>query len=384
MNQERAYWLAWSRIPGIGPTLLKRVQQHFGTLGEAWQTNPKNLMPIEGFGPKMLEAIAISRAKIDPVQFLEEHSKTNPNFWTPADEDYPRLLLEIPSPPSVLYYRGKVRSEETQGKIPLIAIVGTREPTDHGKRWTRRFGAVLAKYGFPVVSGLAMGIDGEAHRSCLQAGGRTLAVLGTGVDVVYPPCHRQLYEEIEQQGLILSEYPSGIQPSRSNFPARNRIIAALSRAVLVMEAPEKSGSLITARYANEFGRDIYTLPNSPDIPQYQGCLRLLRQGAEVIISEHELLEMLGTIPQLDSSLQLSLFDRLDRDTLSSQAISSPPVPDLEPELAEVLQFVGFVPTSFDSIVQDSLLNPGTVSASLLQLELLGLVSQLPGMRYQRI
>jgi DNA processing protein len=382
MNQERAYWLAWSRIPGIGPILLKRIHQHFGSLEEAWKNPVKNLIPVEGIGPKMLEEVSSSHDQINPLKLLEEHSKENPNFWTPADEEYPRLLLEIPSPPPVLYYRGQVNPQENQGKIPLIAIVGTREPTEHGKRWTRRLGVVLARHGFPVISGLAMGIDGEAHRSCLQGGGRTIAVLGTGVDVVYPASHRQLYQEVEQRGLILSEYPKGTGPDRRNFPARNRIIAALSRAILVMEAPEKSGALITARYANEFGRDVYTLPNSPDVEQYQGCLRLLRQGAEVIISEKELLEMLGTIPQLDASLQLSLFDQT-HPSQPPATPSSPSLPDLEPQLAHVLQFVGQEPTALDSIIQDSGLDASTVTASLLELEFLDLVSQLPGMRYQK-
>lgn len=387
MNQERAYWLAWSRISGIGPIMLKRIGQYFGSLEEAWHTPSKNLIPVEGIGAKMIEAVEDARRKLHPLQFLEEHTKENPNFWTPADEDYPRLLLEIPSPPPVLYYQGQFHPQENQGIIPLIGIVGTREPTEHGKRWTRRLGMILARHGFPVISGMAMGIDGEAHRSCLQSGGRTIAVLGTGLDIVYPNCHRQLHQDIEAQGLLLSEYSKGKGPHRSNFPARNRIIAALSRAILVMEAPEKSGALITARYANEFGRDIYTLPNSPEIEEYQGCLRLLREGAEVIISEKELLAMLGTIPQLDTGVQLSLFEQTHPNPSpipnSSSTAPTPSTANLEPILAQVLQFVGYEPTSFDSIVQDCQLNPGTVSASLCQLEIMDLVSQLPGMRYSR-
>lgn len=237
-------------------------------------------------------------------------------------------------------------------------------PTEHGKKWARKISTALANHGFTVVSGMAAGIDGEAHQSCLKAGGRTLAVLGTGVDVVYPSQHRPLYEQIQKQGLVLSEYPAQTSPDKKNFPARNRIIAGLSRAILVLEAPEQSGSLITARYANEFGRDIYTLPNSPDVVSARGCLRLVHQGAEVIITEDELLEMLGAIPQL--------------------VPQSIPVakPNLEPELERVYQAIAPLPTSFDMIVQNSRLSAGDVSGILLQLELLGLVTQLPGMRYQ--
>lgn len=364
MTEERAYWLAWSKIAGIGPVLLKRVYQHCGTLSEAWSASKTTLGEIEGFGTKILNTVLETRAKINPPELLEEHLQKNPTFWTPADPDYPRLLLEIPSPPPVLYYRGKVDLKENQGHTPMVAIVGTRHPTEHGKKWAKRISIALANHGFTVVSGMAAGIDGEAHQSCINAGGRTLAVLGTGVDVIYPHHHRQLYEQIQQHGLVLSEYPAQTYPDKKNFPPRNRIIAGLSRAILVLEAPEQSGSLITARYANEFGRDIYTLPNSPDVVSARGCLRLVHQGAEVIITEEELLEMLGAIPQLTS------------ETVSV----TPPV--LEPELARVYHAIATEPTSFDIIVQQSQLSAGDVSGILLQLELLGLVTQLPGMRYQ--
>ncbi len=373
MLEERAYWLAWSQVPGIGPILLKRIQQCFGTLATAWTTPQKALGAVEGLGGKLIGTIAETRSQINPAEFLAQHSQQNPHFWTPADSQYPRLLLEIPSPPPVLYYRGQVNLQENQGITPLVAIVGTRYPTEHGRRWTRKISTALVQNGFVVVSGMAEGIDGEAHQSCLQAGGRTLAVLGTGVDTVYPSSHLQLYEQIQQQGLILSEYPAGAKPERGNFPARNRIIAGLSRAILVMEAPEKSGALITARYANEFGRDVYTLPNSPDVAAARGCLRLMHHGAEMIITEGELLEMLGAIPQLYTEKQLSL--------LATQEVQA--MPELAPHLLKILSAIATEATSFDTIVQETGLSAGEVSGELLQLELLGLVSQLPGMRYQR-
>lgn len=278
--EERAYWLAWSQVPGVGPVLLKRVQQHFGMLAEAWTAPTRAIAEIDGFGSRLVDAVSETRSRLNPEQFFEQHLQKNPHFWTPADPDYPRLLLEIPSPPPVLYYRGKVELSENQGFTPLIGIVGTRSPTNHGRRWTHNISTALAQHGFTVISGMAAGIDGEAHRACLDAGGRTLAVLGTGVDIIYPSSHQKLYEQIQQQGLILSEYPTGTKPDRGNFPPRNRIIAGLSRAVLVMEAPEKSGSLITAKYATEFDRDVYSLPNSPDVEQAKGCLRLIHRGAE--------------------------------------------------------------------------------------------------------
>lgn len=375
MIDDRYYWLAWSQINGVGPVLLKRIQQHFETLENAWKASERALLQVNGLGSKLIANILIQRSQLNPQLLLEEHSRQNPHFWTPADADYPRLLWEIPSPPPVLYYRGQVKMSENQGQIPGIAIVGTRFPTEHGKRWTKKISMGLAKSDFTVISGLAAGIDGQAHRSCLEAGGRTIAVLGTGLDLVYPPQNRQLFEEIAEKGLILSEYPVGTKPDRGNFPARNRIIAGLSRAILVMEAPEKSGSLITARYANEFCRDVYTLPNSPDVAEAKGCLTLIHNGAEVILSEETLLETLGAIPKLDIAPVLSLLESL-------QSVES--LPDLDPIPLKILQAVPRSPTPFDTIIQNTGLSTGEVSAGLLQLELMGLVSQIPGMRYQRL
>lgn len=373
MVEERAYWLAWSQIERVGPVLLRRLEQQFGTLAEAWKANATGLGKVEGFGYHTVNAVMAARSQINPEQFLEQHLVKNPFFWTLADTDYPRLLREIPSPPPVLYYRGVVQPQENQGITPMVGIVGTREPTDYGKRWTRKISASLTQHGFTVVSGMAAGIDTEAHRGCLDAGGRTLAVLGTGVDMIYPPRNQSLYQQIQQQGLLLSEYPAGSQPNRAHFPQRNRIIAGLSRAVLVMEASNKSGALITAHYANDFCRDVYVLPGSLDNIQAAGCLGLLSDGAHVISNEGHLLKMLGAIPNLDQGKQLPLFASEKSQTM----------PQLEPELARILQIFTTEPISLDTIVQQSNLAVSSVSSALLQLELMGLVAQLPGMHYQR-
>lgn len=373
MLEERDYWLAWSQVDRVGPVLLRRVQQHFGTLANAWNASAVQLQQVEGIGYQLATAVTAARSQINLEQFLEQHSLKNPDFWTPADTDYPHLLLEIPSPPPVLYYRGQVQPVETQGITPLVGIVGTRDPSEYGKRWTRRISTALAKRGFTLVSGMAAGIDTEAHIGCLEAGGRTIAVLGTGVDQIYPPRNQHLYEKILAQGLVVSEYPAGTKPNRIHFPQRNRIIAGLCRAVLVMEAPTKSGALITAHYANDFCRDVYALPGSLDNYKSLGCLGLLNGGAHVILNEGHLLEMLGAIPELDSGVQLPLFTPQQ----------STPMPQLEPELAQVFKALAPEAKSFDLIVQQAGLAVESVSSALLQLELLGLVSQLPGMRYQR-
>lgn len=376
MSDERVYWLGWSQISGIGPIALQRLQEKFGSLEVAWQASALELGAIEGFGKQSIEKIINQRSQINPAQLFQNHRDKNPNFWTPADDDYPRLLSEIPSPPPVLYYRGIISPQENQGQVPTIAIVGTRHPTEYGKRWTRKISSTLACRGFTIVSGMAAGIDTEAHRSCLEMGGRTLAVLGTGVDIAYPKENRPLCEQILKQGLLISEFPRGTKPNARNFPRRNRIIAGLSRAVFVMEAPQRSGALITAHIANDFCRDVYVLPGRLDDTNSHGCLRLIDGGAGVIpVDIEQLLEQLGAIPQLDKSPQISMV---------KSELPPPPEPvNLDPDLAKVLSAIAFEDTSFDIIVEKSGIDPGIVSGSLLQLELLGFVTSLPGMRYQR-
>lgn len=380
MLEERVFWLAWTQISGVGPILLKRLLQHFGSLAAAWEATPTELKKVEGFGAKTVQSVVEKRNQIDPEKFFLQHQQKNPFFWTPADPEYPRLLLEIPNAPPVIYYRGKVQLEENQGITPTVGIVGTRQPSEYGIRWTRKISAALAKQGFTIVSGMADGIDTEAHRACLEVGGRTIAVFGTGVDVIYPPKNRHLYEQIQQNGIVVSEYAAGTPPDRTRFPARNRIIAGLSRAVLVMEAPKKSGALITADVAKDFSRQVYALSARNDDYNFHGCLNLISEGAKPIpIELDELLQMLGATPtqETESFASLPLFNQ------QPQVSNQPPIPDLEPELKQVFQAVSSEAIPFDLIVEQAGLAAGSVSSALLQLELMGLVTQLPGMRYQR-
>lgn len=373
MSEERAFWLAWSLISGMGAISQKRLYQHFGSLEAAWEADIDELAQIEGVGEMTATLLANERSHLDPISLLRQHEQDNPNFWTPADADYPRLLLEIPDPPPLLYYRGEVLRSENSGETPCIAIVGTRDPSDYGRRWTQKISAALAREGFTVVSGLAAGVDTEAHLTCLRTGGRTIAVLGTGVDLVYPWSNRALAREIADRGLMLSEYPAGTQPDRVNFPRRNRIIAGLCRAVLVLEAPHKSGALITARLANDYCRDVYALPGSLDSPRSKGCLDLLNHGAHVILGEGHLMELLGAMPHI----------QLVHSTPKQLGLMPPDPIDLDPELEQVLQAVTLEPVALDRIVQQVDLATGAVLSALSQLEIMGLVAALPGTRYQR-
>ncbi|MCY7369066.1 MAG: DNA-processing protein DprA [Chamaesiphon sp.] len=385
MSQERNYWLAWSQVSGVGPILIDRLHQRFGTLEAAWKADAQALLSIDGVGNQSVAKIVAARAQIDPDKLLVAHLIANPHWWARKDPDYPRLLSEIPSAPSILYYRGQVAIAENYGTTPAIAIVGTRDPSDYGKRWARKISSCLASKGFTIVSGMAQGVDTEAHRACLEAGGRTIAAVGTGVDLVYPPRNQNLWADIQQHGLIVSEYVAGTPPDRTHFPARNRIIAGLSRVTIVIEAPVRSGALITAYQANDFSRDVYVLPGSIDNPNSLGCLGLLSRGAQPILGLDHLLELLATLPQLDSSEQLQLFPLLPQISPQPAAIKlkTLPPPDLAPDLQQVWLVVTDDPVSFDEIVVRSQLPTAMVSSILLQLELLELVNQLPGMRYQR-
>ena len=365
MEQERAYWLAWSQIKGIGAVSLKKIYQHFGSLKTAWHAPAIAFAEIEGLNGKAAQATQHGRPKQLPAELISQHQRENPQFWTPNEDLYPRLLAEIPSPPPLLYYQGQVNPEENLGSKPMIGIVRTRTPSEYGKRWTKKIAQALVSHGFGIVSGMAAGIDAIAHHTCLAAKGRTIAVLGTGVDQIYPFSNRELYRRLTNDGLLVSEYPAQTQPDRGHFPARNRIIAGLCRAVLIIEAPQRSGALITARFANDFGRDVYVLPGSLDNPQSLGCLALLNSGAQVILGVEHLLEQLGTMPCLD---------RLP--------VATKPKPELEPELACIYEQIHQESTPVDAIAEQTGLGINEILAALSQLEMMDLVIQLPGMRYQ--
>jgi DNA processing protein len=378
LTSERAYWVAWSQIPGVGPILLKRIHAHFQGLAAAWAAPAADLMQVQGVGLLLAETIGQVRSHCSPADLLAQHETQSPNFWTPADPDYPALLWEITDPPPILYYQGPLRLNSLSSLS--VGIVGTRDPSDYGSRWTRRLSQYLARQGCVIVSGLADGIDTQAHHSCLQAAGHTVAVLGTGVDLVYPRRNQALHTDIAMTGLLVSEYPNGTPPDRSHFPRRNRIIAGLSRAVLVTEAPSRSGALITAYLANDYGREVYALPGSLDNSRSQGCLALIAQGSQLILGEEQLLQALGALAPPSESSFPAIAHTPITDTPGPETL---PAIHLESPLQEIFQAIADEPIALDNLVQDTQIDTGTLLSSLTQLELLGLVEQLPGMRYQR-
>ncbi len=282
------------------------------------------------------------------------------------DNRYPAWLRAIPDPPAVLYCDGLFEPKDRQA----IAIVGSRQATPYGLRITETLARELSGAGFTIVSGLARGIDAAAHRAALEAGGRTIAVLGCGLDVNYPPEHARLREEIAASGAVLTELPAGTPPKPSHFPQRNRIISGLSLGVVVVEAAEDSGSLITARLALEQGREVFAVPGSIDAPLSRGPHGLLKQGAKLVETVDDIIEEL--LPQLDTAVAPKR-----RPGFSKAA----EIPNLSPDERLLLDQMTRDPLHLDELTERSGLTPAAVAGILLALELKALVRQLPGQRY---
>lgn len=360
VSNERAYWVAWHQLQGVGPAGIKALQEHFGSLETAWKATAKELQGASKWGECKVQQVAPQRHRRDPLEILGRFEKAFPPFWTPADPEYPPLLREIPDPPAVLFYRGKSLSHWP----PTVAIVGTRKPTDYGRMWTQKIAKALARAGCLIVSGLALGIDGEAHQATLDVGGLTTAVLGVSLEAITPHTHSALAARIARIAPVLSEYPPGTETIPGNFPRRNRIVVGMSLATILIEAPERSGALISAQLTCEYNRDLYVLPGSLGVDQSVGALKLIQQGARPILSVEGLLTDLGfaVVP-------------------SGQNLEIPF--DLPDEEARILHLLGSRTQSFDELVQRTGLATGELAGQLLTMELKGLIIQEAGLRYAR-
>ncbi len=354
---DRAYWVALNLIPGLGAGTFRALLQSFGEPERIFAASRAALGDV--VKPDIAAAVAagVSEAAVTPT--LEWLAAPENHLVTLADPDYPPLLLEIPDPPPLLYLKGR---RELLG-APALAVVGSRNATPQGMRDGENFSRALSEGGFCIVSGLALGIDTAAHAGGLAGRGSTLAVVGTGLDIVYPARNRPLAHRIAEEGAILSEFPLGISARAGHFPRRNRLISGLSRGCLVVEAAAQSGSLITARLAAEQGREVFAIPGSIHSPLAKGCHRLIKQGAKLVESAQDILEELGT-------------------ALPTTAPTDPSPP--KAEFSALLAHLGDAPTSVDALAQRSGLTAETVCAMLLHMELDGLVASLPGGLYQRL
>lgn len=292
MDQETKYWVAFSVFPGIGPVRFKLLYDYFGSAKAAWLANPQELRNIK-LGEKLTCEFIAFRDTFDIERYLKQLEKLHVLVVTRNDPKYPKLLAQIPDPPFLLYIKGR----NTGRPINLdrtIAVVGTRKITRYGEDVTSRLVTGLVSYGFTIVSGLAYGVDAAAHQAALDAGGKTIAVLGCGIDIIAPPSNARLYWNIANGGgAIVSEMPLGLRPNKGLFPARNRIISGLSLGVVVTEGAGDSGALITARNAVEQGREVFAVPGPITSPYSRGPAQLIKKGAKLVESVEDIIEEFG-------------------------------------------------------------------------------------------
>jgi len=355
--------LALLRISGVGSLTLNRLLTRFGSAQSIFSASRAELSEIPRLTKKSLEQILVgpNLEQIQPdLEWLATPSHT---LLQRGGSDYPPLLLEIPDPPPLLFVAGDLPLLTA----PQIAIVGSRSATPAGIAIARELAGELATIGITVTSGLASGIDSAAHRGALQADGRTIAVIGTGPDRVYPTSNRELSRQITARGTLISEYPVGTPPLRENFPRRNRIISGLSLGVVVVEASLRSGSLITAGFALEQNREVFAVPGSIRSSTAKGCHKLIKQGAKLTESATDIVE---EIAGLVTSMQPATTSAQPRPTLSEKQHA-------------LLKQMDHDPISLDAIVQRSGLTAAEVSSMLLQLEVLRLVVHAPGGLYQK-
>ncbi|MBK8799305.1 MAG: DNA-protecting protein DprA [Anaerolineales bacterium] len=355
----KAYWIAFNRVPGIGPVRLAALIEACGDIGAAWRASISQMQAAR-LDRRTIELFLEARRTIDLAVELQRTVDAGVEVLTWEDATYPESLRTVDGAPPVLYVRGRIVSQDEWA----IAVVGTRHASSYGREVARVLGAALAQAGVTVVSGLALGIDTVAHHAALDAGGRTLAVLGSGVDQIYPPQNRGLAQAIAAQGALVSEYALGTRPDASNFPPRNRIISGLSRGVIIVEAGERSGALITARFAAEQGRELFAVPGSILSPGSAGCNTLIQQGAAPLLTIDDVLE------QLNMS---SIVDHQD----VRQSVPA------DPAEAALLTHLSHEPSHVDDLVRMTAMTPSQVSSLLALMELTGLVRQVGVMTYMR-
>jgi DNA processing protein len=360
-DAARADSLRLSLISGIGPRLRKALLDRFGTASAVLAAAPSELREVPGIGAELTRRIAVARQEIDVQAEFELCAAHRITILADDDPGYPRSLIEIHDPPGILFVRGQILPPDALA----IAIVGSRHATQYGKAQAERLAGSLARAGITIVSGLARGIDAAAHRGALAAGGRTLAVLGSGVLNLYPPEHAGLAEEVIARGAVISEAPPRSPPLSGAFPQRNRIISGMSLGVLVVEASTHSGALITARHAMEQGREVYAVPGRVDNRMAHGCHRLLRDGAKLVETADDVLEELGPLVAPTTGA-------------AGEAVHHPAELLLNEVEHQVLATIGGEPTTIDTIVATSGLPTGQVLATLSVLEMRRVIKRLSG------
>lgn len=359
MTSEESAWLRLHLTRGLGRTGLIRLHEAFGDAETILATPAEEWRVRAGIRPSVAAALPSIETAEKNREMLEQLGVSLIPLW---DEDrYPPLLRAIHDPPALLYVRGTLPETQT------LAVVGSRKASRVGLALTEQICAELAEYGITIISGLARGIDTAAHRGALAGDGLTVGVLGCGIDQIYPPENKRLFAQVIEQGAVLSEYPPGTQPLPGHFPGRNRVISGLSRGVLVVEAAEGSGSLLTVDFALEQGREVFAVPGSVAAQTSAGVNRLLKEGAHLVTEARDILDQL--MPKTPTRARQKQVDALEQS--------------LDGEALALYRSLGEEPLHVDELARKSGLTPMGVSAILLHLELQGGVQQLPGMRFVR-
>ncbi len=357
MKNNTKYWVGFNLVKGIGPVRLEKLLQYFGDIRTAWEARAYHLQAA-GLNNTLVKRIGEIRNGVSLDELEQKLHVQGIQVLTWDDPAYPDRLRQIIQSPFVLYIKGKILTEDTWA----VAIVGTRRFSPYGRQVAEEITHTLARNGITIISGLARGIDGIAHRSAIDAGGRTIAVLGSGLDILYPPEHRALAEEILDKGALISDYPLGTPPDGSNFPPRNRIISGLSKIIIVIEAGERSGALITATYAAEQGKEVFAVPGKISAPMSKGTNLLIKQGAHPLLSPQDVLDLLN--------MTLVAEQRVIRKALPS-----------DPKEAVLYQAVGEEPLHVDEICSQVNLPIEEVTSTLALMELKGMVRKTFGMKY---
>lgn len=360
MEEEKVFWIGLNMVNGIGSVRFQGLLDKFGSAQKAWEAAPSELKEA-GLSSKVVKNLLELRASIDLQTIGDKAGKVGARILTWNDDAYPRRLKNIDQPPPILYVRGEILPKDEWA----VAVVGTRKFTPYGQQVAEEIAEFLARNGVTVISGLARGIDAIAHQSALNAGGRSIAVLGSGVDNIYPPENRGLAKELIENGAVVSDYGMGTNPEGINFPPRNRIISGLSLAVVVVEAGKKSGALITAEFGVNQGREVFGVPGSIFAPQSQGPNRLIKNGANPLLSPED------------------LFDALDLHMLDQKQAAQMVLPTDATEAA-LYSVLDHDPKHIDEIGFKTGLPIEKVSATLALMELKGMVRQVGSMQFVSI
>jgi DNA processing protein len=365
MTTTEAY-LALNLLPGIGPVRVRRLLEALGSPQRILSASASQIQQVDGFGRELALTISKWEDNIDLTAETKKIQERGLTVLTAEDELYPRLLSEIHSPPLVLYVWGEIKERDANA----IGVVGSRQATHYGLAAARKMSFQMAYAGFTVVSGLARGIDTAAHEGALAAKGRTVAIIGSGIGKLYPPENEALAQRISENGAIISEFPVDYPPDRQSFPLRNRIVAGWCSGLLVVEAPIRSGSLITAQQAADMGRTIYAVPGNIDRPTSTGCNKLIQQGAKLVLSGDDVLDDMMT-----------LFPTAPQAPILQE---SSPMLELSGDEKLVYDHLGTGQMHVNDLIENTGLPPGSVSATLLRLEMKRVVRALPGQQYVRL